>query len=237
MSFRAAAGHYRMTTFALIHGGGGSAFDWHLVEAELRGRGHDTVAVNLPVSDPRAGLSEYADAVVEAVGERGPVVVVAHSWGGFVGPLVCARVKAAASLVLVSAMIPAPGEAPDDWWERSGRPSSDIDDVYDLYLHDVPRDLAQRVLDHDAAHSEGMKMERAGREPWPLPAWPDVPTRYLLCRDDRFFTPEFVRRHVRERLGITPDEIPGSHMAMLSRPRELADYLVQIPAPTEVQPK
>ncbi|MFI6735081.1 alpha/beta fold hydrolase [Nonomuraea sp. NPDC050451] len=219
-----------MTTFALIHGAGGSAFDWHLLEAELRSRGHDTVAVDLPMSDPQAGLWDYADAVVQAAGERRPLVVVAHSWGGFVGPLVCVRARAAA-LVLVTAMIPSPGETPDDWWERSGRPSSGSDDDYELYLHDVPRELAQRVLAHDGALAEKISMDRTGREPWPLPAWPDVPTRYLLCRDDRLFTPEFVRRHVRERLGITPDEMSGSHMAMLSRPGELADYLVRVLPP------
>lgn len=216
-----------MTTFALVHGGGGSAFDWHLLEAELHGRGHDTVAVDLPMSDPQAGLWDYADAVVQAVGERQDLVVVAHSWGGFVGPLVCARTEAAA-LVLVTAMIPSPGETPDDWWERSGRPSSGIDDDYELYLHDVPHELAERVLAHDEALNANMSMDRAGREPWPLDAWPDVPTRYLLCRDDRCFTPDFVRRHVKERLGIVPDEMPGSHMVMLSRPGELADYLVRV---------
>ncbi|MEO3803035.1 alpha/beta hydrolase [Nonomuraea sp. B1E8] len=216
-----------MTTFVLIHGGGGSAFDWHLVEAELRDRGHDTIAVDLPMSDPRAGLWDYADAVVRAAGERRPLVVVAHSWGGLVGPLVCARTEASA-LVLVTAMIPSPGEAPDDWWERSGWVSPDIDDVHELYLHDVPRELAERVLAHDGALAETMSMERACGEPWPLAAWPDVPTRYLLCRDDRFFPPGFVRRHVEERLGITPDEMPGSHMVMLSRPAELAGYLVQV---------
>jgi pimeloyl-ACP methyl ester carboxylesterase len=59
----------------------------------------------------------------------------------------------------------------------------------------------------------------------PSPAWPEVPTRFLLCRDDRFFPPEFLRRVVRERLGIVPDEIDGSHCVALSRPRELADRL------------
>ncbi|MER7498841.1 alpha/beta hydrolase [Nonomuraea pusilla] len=216
-----------MTTFTLIHGGGGSAFDWHLVEAELRARGHDTVAVDLPVSDPDAGLWDYADAVARAVRGREDLVVAAHSWGGFVAPLVCARVEAAA-LVLVTAMVPSPGEAPDDWWTRSGRPASAYEDVHDLFLHDVPRDLADRVLAHDQALAAAASMDRAVSEPWPLDAWPDVPTRYLLCRDDRFFTPDFVRRHVRERLGVVPDEMPGSHMAMLSRPRELADYLVGV---------
>ncbi|TYB71107.1 alpha/beta hydrolase [Nonomuraea sp. PA05] len=217
-----------MTTFALIHGGGGSAFDWHLVEAELRDRGHDTVAVTLPMSDPEETLWDYAGSVVQAIGERRPLVVVAHSWGGFIGPLVCARVEAAA-LVMLTAMIPSPGETPEEWWGRTGHPASGIDDEYQLYLHDVPRELAERVLAHDGELAAKMSMDRAYRQPWPLDAWPDVPTRYLLCRDDRFFPPEFVRRHVAERLGVIPDEMPGGHMVMLSRPGELADYLAGIP--------
>jgi pimeloyl-ACP methyl ester carboxylesterase len=63
------------------------------------------------------------------------------------------------------------------------------------------------------------------REPWPLAAWPDVPTRYLLCRDDRLFPAEWTRRVVRERLGIEAEEIEGGHCPFLSRPRELADRL------------
>lgn len=62
-------------------------------------------------------------------------------------------------------------------------------------------------------------------QPWPLRAWPNVPTRFLLCRDDRLFPAEFMRRVVRERLGIIPDEIDGSHCVALSRPKELADRL------------
>jgi pimeloyl-ACP methyl ester carboxylesterase len=58
-----------------------------------------------------------------------------------------------------------------------------------------------------------------------LDAWPDVPTRFLLCRDDRFFPAEWIRKVVKDRLGITPDEIDGGHCVALSRPRELADRL------------
>lgn len=67
------------------------------------------------------------------------------------------------------------------------------------------------------------------RQPWPLAAWPDVPTRFLLCRDDRFFPADFMRRVVRERLGIEPDEMDGGHSPFLSRPRELADRLEAYP--------
>jgi pimeloyl-ACP methyl ester carboxylesterase len=62
-------------------------------------------------------------------------------------------------------------------------------------------------------------------EPSPMRAWPDVPTRVLLCRDDRLFPPAFIRRIARDRLGITPDEIDGGHTPALSRPDELAGRL------------
>lgn len=62
-------------------------------------------------------------------------------------------------------------------------------------------------------------------EPWPLGAHPDVPTRFVLARDDRFFPPALLRRLAAERLGIEADEVPGCHCVPLSHPRELADRL------------
>ena len=53
-----------------------------------------------------------------------------------------------------------------------------------------------------------------------------MPTRFLLCRDDRFFPADFQRRVVRERLGIVPDEMGGGHLPALAHPRELADRLL-----------
>jgi pimeloyl-ACP methyl ester carboxylesterase len=59
-----------MSKFVLIHGAGNSAWYWHLVEPELRKRGHDVVAMDLPCDDDSAGLAEYADTVVNALGQR-----------------------------------------------------------------------------------------------------------------------------------------------------------------------
>ena len=73
-----------MATFVLIHGGGDVGWYWHLLEAELRSRGHDVVAPDLPCDDDSAGLGEYADAVVEAVGGRRDLIVVGQSYGGVV---------------------------------------------------------------------------------------------------------------------------------------------------------
>jgi pimeloyl-ACP methyl ester carboxylesterase len=53
-----------------------------------------------------------------------------------------------------------------------------------------------------------------------------VPTRFVLCTEDRFFPPEFMRRVVADRLGIVPDEIAAGHAVALSRPKELASLLV-----------
>ena len=41
--------------FAFIHGAGDVGWYWHLVEAELRARGHDTVAPDLPIEDDAPG--------------------------------------------------------------------------------------------------------------------------------------------------------------------------------------
>jgi pimeloyl-ACP methyl ester carboxylesterase len=205
-----------VSAFALIHGGGSSAWDWHLVAPELRERGHDPVAVDLPTEDDSAGLWDYADTVVEALGDRSHVIVVGHSMGCFTAPLVAAR-RPVDLLVLVAGMIPSPGESFNDWWTNAGYEESGFDDVF---YHDVPPELAA-----EAQKRAGKQAEKPLGDPWPLESWPDVPTRYLLCRDDRMFPADWARRHARERLGIEADEIDGGHYIALSRPRELADRL------------
>ena len=110
---------FTVATFVLIHGGGDVGWYWHLVERELRQRGHDTIAPDLPCDDDSAGLTEYADTVVNAIGDRRGLIVVAQSLGGFTAPLVAVRVPAEL-LVLVAGMIPAPGEAPNDWPANTG---------------------------------------------------------------------------------------------------------------------
>jgi pimeloyl-ACP methyl ester carboxylesterase len=205
-----------VTTFALIHGGGSSGWDWHLVVPELQARGHEAVAVDLPTEVESAGWWDYADAVADAVAGREDVVVAAHSLGGFTAPLVAAR-REVDLIVLVAAMIPAPGERFDAWWGNSGYEQSGLDDVF---YHDVPAPLVAGAKQHIREEKA-----RALSDPWPLEAWPETPTRYLLCRDDRLFTPSFARRHARERLGIDADEMDGGHYIALARPQELAERL------------
>jgi hypothetical protein len=190
------------------------------VAAELRTRGHVVVAPDLPADADDAGLWTYADAVVDAIGGRPDLVVVGQSFGAFTAPLVCDRTPTDL-LVFLAGMIPAPGEAPDDWWSETGyldEPREGSGDDVETYYHDVPAALAAEAL----ARTRNHPSSTAGREPWPLPALPDVPTRALLCRDDRLFPAPFMRRLASERLGLEADEIDGGHCVALSRPTELA---------------
>jgi pimeloyl-ACP methyl ester carboxylesterase len=208
-------------TYVLVHGAGDVGWYWHLVEAELRERGHDVVVMDLPVEDDSAGLMTYADVVVRAIADRSNLVIVAQSFGGYVAPIVCSRVPARL-LVLVAGMIPAPGETAEDMFANTGYVGPEQDDTSGLaiFYHDVEPSLAAEALGRGRRQSE-----TAGKEPWPLAAWPQVPTRYLLCRNDRFFPAEWVRRVVRDRLGIMPDEIESGHTPALSHPKELARRL------------
>ena len=220
-----------MAIFALIHGGGDVGWYWHLVEAVLRERGHEVVAPDLPCDDDSATLSDYADTVIEAIGGRRDLVVVGQSYGGFTAALVAGRLPVDL-LVFVAAMVPAPGEKPADWWantgyrqavEEQGRRDGGLtgsDDPFVAYYHDVPRPLAEEALRKAREESQA-----AYDDPWPLASLPAVPTRFVLCTEDRFFPAPFLRRVVSERLGVVPDEIAASHCVALSKPHDLAALL------------
>jgi alpha-beta hydrolase superfamily lysophospholipase len=211
-----------MATFVFIHGAGDAGWYWHLVETELRARGHDTVAPDLPCEDDSAGLPEYADTVAAAAGDRTDLVVVAQSLGGFVAPLVADRVPVRL-LVLVAPMIPSPGEAPADFWSATNYEAEvheRYDDAIALFYQDVPPDVVAEAQKHARDQSTARMSE-----PSPLRSWPDVPTRVLIGRDDHLLPPGFLGRVARERLGITPDGIGSGHTPALSRPHELADRL------------
>jgi pimeloyl-ACP methyl ester carboxylesterase len=220
-------------TYVLIPGAGGDAWYWHRLVPELQKRGHAAIAVELPAADDKAGWAEYADTVVAAAEGRGPVTLVAQSMGGFTAPLVAGRVPVD-QIVLVNAMIPAPGETFGAWWGavgqqeasraaaiRDGRDPDAPFDLWETFFHDAPAE----VVDEAKRSPEPAQSDGPLDQPWPLPAWPDVPTRVISARDDRLFPLDLQIRVARDRLGITPEELPGGHLVALSRPEELADLL------------
>ena len=163
--------------------------------------------------------------MIDAIGDRRNIIVVGQSYGGFTAPLV-AEWCSVDALVLVAGMVPAPGESPADWWtntryrqavEEQARLDGGLtgsDDPFVAFYHDVPRAIAEEAMRRERSESEV-----AYNSPWPLAAWPTVPTRFVVCTEDRFFPAGFLQRVVAERLGLVPDEIDAGHCVALAAPR------------------
>ncbi|HJY45946.1 MAG TPA: alpha/beta fold hydrolase [Propionibacteriaceae bacterium] len=218
-------------SFVLIPGAGGNAAFWQLVEPLLQKAGYRTCAVTLP-NWPSATFSDHANAIVAAAGVPEEVTLVAQSMGAFAAPLTCDRLPVS-EIVLLNAMIPAPGETAGEWWGNTGqaeamrsndlREGRDPDAGFDAqtyFLHDLTPD-ALAVLSEVEEPVDSLFQTR-----FPLDRWPDVPTTVLAGRDDRFFPYEFQRRLAKERLGLDAEPLPGGHLLALSQPEALVTRLI-----------
>jgi pimeloyl-ACP methyl ester carboxylesterase len=196
--------------------------------------------VDLPVTDPAAGIARHVAAVREAIGDRrSDLVLVAQSLGGFIAPIAAIEVGAV-QIILLNAMVPSPGESAGAWWGNTGQEQARADhyareglelpaefDPIEAFFHDMPPDVFQEAM---AAGAQPSRFDTLFGEPWPLDRWPEIPTRFLQARDDRFLPLEFQRRVVSERLGIVVEDLPGGHLAALSHPKEVAEKLLAQPA-------
>ena len=215
-----------MTTYVLIPGAGGEAWYWHLVVPLLEDAGHRAVAVELPASDPGAGLDAYVAAALAAVGTpEGDAVVVGQSLGGFTAPLVAERLGAA-GLVFVAAMIPKPGETAGDWWATSGFRDvwgdQEMDDM-EHFFHDLPPAVLQEALER----GEVEQTDRVMADPFPVAALPPIPTRGIAATKDRFFPVAFMDRLIRDRLGVEPEHVESGHLPALANPAGLVEVLLR----------
>jgi pimeloyl-ACP methyl ester carboxylesterase len=220
--------------FALVPGAGGNAGFWQRVQPLLHKAGYHSVAVSLP-NWAGATFADHADAIVAAAEASTEITLVAQSMGAFSAPLACDRL-AVAELVLLNAMIPAPGESAGEWWASTGqadamrsndlREGRDPDAGFDAqtyFLHDLPPDVLALLMSSGDEEPVASLFET----PFPLTRWPDVPTTVLAGRDDRFFPYEFQDRIARDRLGLEVEPLPGGHLLALSQPEALVARLVR----------
>jgi pimeloyl-ACP methyl ester carboxylesterase len=228
-----------MSTFALVHGAGHGAWCWQRLIPALEALGHRAWAMDLPVEDPEAGCVRYAEVVDKAIPPVDDLVLVGHSLGGLTIPLVADR-RPVRKVVFLCALIPVFGRTlleqvaadPEIYHPvLRGHPGRitgpdgatwfrDEAAARDVFYHDcVPDDVrwAFRHLKRQAAPPR--------REPCPLSAWPSAARAYILCREDRALSPDWSRRAARERLGVEPIEMDGSHSPFISRPAALAAVL------------
>ena len=197
--------------------------------ASLQARGHESVAPDLPIDDPKAGWGERVTPVLQALeGVDGPVVVVVHSASSGYGTLVAARLDDPLLIYLCPRLNPfgSPPGAPEVF--RPGFPfpprRSDGANVWEreaaiaaMYPR-LPASTAEELADR-------LRPAAPPADEFPLPGHPDVATSLIYASEDEFFEPDWERFMARELLGVKPIEIPGGHFPMVEDPELLADLL------------
>lgn len=227
-----------MASFCLLHGSWHGAWCFEQLTPFLTAAGHQVHAVELPSHRPGTTCSEYAEQVAgEMERLEDEPVLVGHSFGGLTIPLVAAR-RPVAKLVYLAALIPKPGMSMTGQFEAGedaiifdgGRELSedgslsywtDSEAAIEAMYHDCPPQDAEWAWSNLRPQSRAAQNEVCA-----LDELPDVPSAYVVCRDDRMASAEWGRVTARERLNAEVLEIDGGHTPMLSRPGELAELLI-----------
>jgi pimeloyl-ACP methyl ester carboxylesterase len=218
-----------MSLFCLVHGSTQDPSGWDLLVPELNALGHDTILVDLPVDQPAASASVYADRIAASV-DSDEAIIVAHSASGLFLPLVPTK-RRVARIVFLAAVIPQIGKSlidqvrsePDmmnpDW--RGKNPIDDDRVAMEFLFHDCTPEVARWAM----TTRRLMMARQAMLEIFPLDRWPSVPCSSIVCTGDRTIQPEWSRRVARERLGVEPIELDAGHCPHVSRPAALAQAL------------
>jgi pimeloyl-ACP methyl ester carboxylesterase len=172
------------------------------------------------------------------------VVVVAHSMGGLVAPVVAERLvregRPVQRVVFVAGLLPLVGSSFDDQVAAAGRGRVVLPGLGDGQADhgdgssswaDLDK-AAERMFPDASSDLKAWAAPRLRRQYWtvmrevtPLTAWPDVEYVSVVCADDRVVSTAWSREACRERLGVAARELPGDHSPYLSRPVELVDLL------------
>jgi alpha/beta hydrolase family protein len=228
-----------MATFGLVHGAGHGAWCWERLTPILEARGHRVFAMDLPCEDQTAGAERYAEVVDRAIPPANDLVLVGHSLAGLTIPLVAAR-RPLARLVFLCALVPEFGrnlyqqvQADPELYHpvartHPGRLTApdgtvtfrDADAMRDVFYQDCSPEDARWAFARLRPQSAAPR-----REACPLTGWPPGERAYILCREDRAISPAWSRRVAKERLGVEPIELGGSHSPFVSQPATLADVL------------
>jgi pimeloyl-ACP methyl ester carboxylesterase len=249
--------------FVLVHGGFHGAWCWSRTIPELEQLGYQSIAVDLPGhgtrKDERSTLADRRDAIVEVL-QPGDVLV-GHSGGGFDVTLAAdAASDLVSHVVYLAAGLPLEGRTVLE--ATGGATSSDGGDITNLMTDEtgmskfVQLNASGRMecVDYEATRAffyhdcDDETAAWAYNQLTPAPLefltevvhlerfWAaDPPRSYILCREDRA-KPLSASLETIERLGVEPLEIEGSHSPFLSRPRDLAELLVNATTTKPLRP-
>ena len=220
----------KQATVVLAHGAWADGSSWGKVIAGLAERGIKAVAAPLPLSSLADDVAAL-DRSLERVG--GPVVLAGHAYaGGVIGATRHASVKA---LVYIAALAPAEGEnVADVFYRDEAHPQApklapDANGLIWLPEEAFPAAFAQN------ANAEDLKVLAAVQRPIspacitvpvPRPLWQDLPSWYLLARQDRMIV-EKTQRFMAERMKARISEHEVDHTPSVTAPGVVVDLIQQ----------
>ena len=217
-------------TIVLVHGAFADGSSWAKVIPILESSGYTVIAVQNPLTslaDDVATTKRVVDA------QKGPVVLVGHSYGGAVITAAAAGSAQVKSLVYIAAFAPDAGEvlaAPGEKFAPPALSSALVPDAagflyidrakfHDAFCKDVPAADA-RVM----AATQKPVNSSVFTATVPGGAWKTIPSWYIVASEDRAINPELERFYAK-RIGATTTEIKSSHVPFLSQPKEVAKVI------------
>ncbi|MGW4463763.1 alpha/beta fold hydrolase [Micromonospora sp. NPDC004704] len=222
-------------TVVLVHGAFADASGWNGVATRLVRDGYPVIAP----ANPLRGVSSdsaYLASILATL--DGPLVVVAHSYGGLVTTNATAGNTNVKALVYVAAFVPDQGESLVGL--QTAHPGSRLDEAaldfrpygeghVDAYIkkavfHDVfAGDVPRATTDLMWATQRPADVNALG-EPSGAPAWKTIPSWYLVARKDNVI-PAAAQRFMAQRAGARSVEVNASHVAMIAQPAATADLI------------
>jgi pimeloyl-ACP methyl ester carboxylesterase len=227
-------------TIALVHGAFADSSSWNGV-IELLNRAN--VQLTAPVN-PLRGISIDSAYVASRLQQiEGPVLLVAHSYGGAVITNAATRAPNVVGLVYVCAFAPDEGELLQDVAQRtteslvgpalrplqypSGADGATIPEfivdpaqVHAVFAADLTKEQAALL-----AATQRPLSALAFSEPNGVPAWKSLPSWAVVGTKDKTIGADLVRS-MAQRAGATITEVEGSHVVMISKPQAVFDVIM-----------
>lgn len=218
-------------TLLLVHGAWHGSWCWERVTPVLDADGWTTRTVDLPSAGSPAGVRDDARAVLDALaGIDGPVVVVAHSYGGVPATQAVAEAAGVSHIVYLAAYQLDVGES---LLGHHGAPApADPGGFQAVPDHPVPLFYADAPA-ADAEAAAGRLVPQSTRsfsETLTAAGWHTVPSTYVVCEQDRALPPAD-QEQLATRSGSV-HRIASGHSPFLSMPGELAGLLAKIASGT-----
>ena len=230
-------------TIVLVHGAWADGSSWDAVASELQSQGFTVFTP--PNLLRRAAVDSPYIASFIAQRTSGPVVLVGHSYGGFVISNAQTDGTDVKALVYVDAFIPDEGETVFQILGGSGS-ALDVPDpttVLDLVGYpDGPEGDAEAFLKPDTVHNSfaqdlsekdrSLIVARqrpitlsANTTPSGVGAWKKLPSWAVVGTEDRVIPPDTLRS-MAKRAGATVTEVAASHVSMVSHPQVAIDAIL-----------